>query len=193
MEEPSSEPLCLPSHQYGTGTSGRDDEVTIHHIIRFFLHDLINDFVGFLNLGIVMTSPFEMLLPSDSDTSSDAPSLHSPDLLFVRRANLGRLTPARLIGPADLVVEIVSDHSAARDAAEKFHEYQQAGIPEYWMIDPRPGRGGGAFYHLTPQGLYAPILPTAAEPRPSSQVLPGFWLPGGGVWEKMFPTWLTSW
>ena len=47
------------------------------------------------------------------------------------REHLERLTEARLSGPADLVVEVVSDDSVARDRADKFYEYQAAGITEY--------------------------------------------------------------
>ncbi|NJN67383.1 MAG: Uma2 family endonuclease [Chloroflexaceae bacterium] len=163
----------------------QDVETLLHTIIRFFLYDLINDFAGFLNLGVVLAAPFEMQLNSGQ-------SPHSPDLLFVRRSNLNRLTPERLDGPADLVVEIVSDHRAPGDDPRKLWEYQQAGVPEYWIVDPRPGSKGGAFYHLTPEGFYAPILPDAFGHRASSRVLPGFWLPGGWLWESMFPTWVIS-
>ncbi len=44
------------------------------------------------------------------------------------------------IGMADLVIEVVSDDSVARDRADKFYEYQTAGIQEYWIIDPHPIR-----------------------------------------------------
>ena len=40
---------------------------------------------------------------------------------------------------ADLVVEVVSESSADRhrDLVEKRSEYEKAGIPEYWIVDPR--------------------------------------------------------
>lgn len=42
-----------------------------------------------------------------------------------------------LDGPADLVVGIVSPDSVGRDRGEKFYEYAQGGVPEYWLIDPQ--------------------------------------------------------
>ncbi len=45
-------------------------------------------------------------------------------------------TEAYTVG-ADLVIEVVSDDAPMRDLQTKRHEYAQAGIPEYWIVDPR--------------------------------------------------------
>jgi len=98
-----------------------------------------------------------------------------PDLLFVAQEHLDRLSEARLSGPADLVIEVVSDDSVARDRADKFYEYQAAGIPEYWIIDSRPGRSRVDFYVLDHQGRYQPV-PADSDGRYHATVLPGLWL-----------------
>ena len=36
-------------------------------------------------------------------------------------------------------MEIVSPDDPNRDLVEKRREYAAAGIPEYWIVDPRPG------------------------------------------------------
>lgn len=38
---------------------------------------------------------------------------------------------------AGLVVEVVSEDNAERDLVTKRREYTEAGIPEYWIVDPR--------------------------------------------------------
>ena len=38
---------------------------------------------------------------------------------------------------ADLVVEVVSLDDPNRDLVEKRVDYAEAGIPEYWIVDPR--------------------------------------------------------
>jgi Uma2 family endonuclease len=48
---------------------------------------------------------------------------------------LDRLNEARLSGPSDLVVEVISDDGVARDWINKFYEYQETGIQEYWSLD----------------------------------------------------------
>ena len=82
---------------------------------------------------------------------------------------------ARLSGPADLVVEVVSDESVARDRTDKFYEYQAAGIQEYWILDPLPGCMQADFCVLEDQGRYRPV-PVDSNGRYASTVLAGFWL-----------------
>jgi Uma2 family endonuclease len=38
---------------------------------------------------------------------------------------------------ADLVMEVVSEDDPDRDLQTKRDEYAEAGIPEYWIVDPR--------------------------------------------------------
>jgi Uma2 family endonuclease len=59
-----------------------------------------------------------------------------PDLLVVRDARDPRRQNAYWLG-ADLVVEIVSPDDPERDTVVKRKDYAQAGIPEYWIIDPQ--------------------------------------------------------
>lgn len=62
-----------------------------------------------------------------------------PDAVVVLNASQGIVTPQRLIGPPDIVIEITSPSTAAydRDAVTgKRGAYAQAGIPEYWIVDP---------------------------------------------------------
>jgi Uma2 family endonuclease len=63
----------------------------------------------------------------------------------------------------------------ARDRADKFYEYQAAGVQEYWIIDPRPGYERVDFYVLDEQGRYRPV-PVDPDGRYHSTVLVGFWL-----------------
>jgi Uma2 family endonuclease len=38
---------------------------------------------------------------------------------------------------ADLVMEVVSEDDPDRDWIDKRRDYAEAGIPEYWIVDPR--------------------------------------------------------
>jgi Uma2 family endonuclease len=103
----------------------------------------------------------------------DGPA-REPDLLFIAQEHLDRCTETRVSGPADLIVEVVSDDSVSRDRSDKFYEYQAAGVREYWIIDPRPGYERADFYVLDTRGRYQPV-PIAPDGRYHSTVLAGFW------------------
>ena len=103
-----------------------------------------------------------------------------PDLLFVAQEHLERLEETHLDGPADLVVEVVSPESAERDRGTKFYEYEKAGIPEYWLIDPQ--REQAEFYHLDAQGHYRLVSPDV-EGVYRSKVICDFWLRVAWLWQ----------
>ena len=58
-----------------------------------------------------------------------------PDLLLLRDAADPRRQNRFWLG-ADLVVEVVSEDDPERDTVEKVADYAEAGIPEYWIVNP---------------------------------------------------------
>ncbi len=138
-----------------------------HQNLVSFLTTLLRSFVDFLDLGHVLTAPSEMRVYPDGRA-------REPDILFVATENSHRLEENRLTGPADLIVEVISTESVARDRTEKFYEYQEAGVREYWLIDPRPGRERADFWVLDEKGQYQPVPLKNGVYR--STLLTGFWL-----------------
>lgn len=152
---------------------------TRHQVIANFLEGLLTFFVRFFNLGRVLDAPFEMKPTPESNS-------REPDILFVAREHLDRLTEERLAGPADLVVELISDSSVARDRSDKFYEYEEAGIREYWVIDPRPGKERADFWVLDDAGRYRPV-PIDDDGAYRSTVIEGFWLNVNWLWDEELP------
>lgn len=150
-----------------------------HQLLKKFLVGLLDAYAQAKDLGVILDAPFVMKL------GPDLPA-REPDILFVAKENLGRLRETHLDGPADLVVEIVSPESAARDRGVKFYEYEAAGVREYWLIDPE--REEAEFYVLR-EGRYRLVYPEAGIFR--SLVLPGFWLSTFWLWRKPLPPVLT--
>jgi Uma2 family endonuclease len=62
-------------------------------------------------------------------------ALREPDLLLVLDKSDPRAQDAFWLG-ADLVVEIVSPDHPERDTEQKGREYAEAGIAEYWIVNP---------------------------------------------------------
>lgn len=152
---------------------------TSHQMMLMFFSSLLNDFVGFFNLGVVIMAPFEMVIGGGKVS-------RQPDLLFVSRANMDNLDFDRLNGAADLVIEIVSEASANRDYRGKYYEYQHAGVKEYWVVDPRPDKQYIYVYWLDPTGRYQSLVPDRHS-RYHSRVLPGFWVHTTWLWQGVLP------
>lgn len=152
---------------------------TLHQSLVQFLSALLALFVQFFRLGKVIHAPFEM------KAAPDGPA-REPDILFIASEHLERLTAERLQGPADLVIEIVSDESVTRDRVDKLYEYEEAGVREYWIIDPRPRRHRAEFYVRDERGQFQPALPDRERVYHSTAV-PGFWLRVDWLWAEELP------
>jgi Uma2 family endonuclease len=152
---------------------------TIHQDIILFLATLMSHHARLLDLGKVMIAPYNMHMVF-------VRSSRQPDLIFIGRVHLDRITADRLEGPADLAVEVISPDSVTRDKRDKLLEYQQAGIPEYWVVDPRERHRAVEPYLLSDRGVYEPISPDA-DGRLNSTVMPGFWLDPSWLWQGPLP------
>ncbi len=62
--------------------------------------------------------------------------MREPDVVFMLAENRNRRGNS-FWERADLVMEVVSDDDPQRDLVLKRDEYAKAGIPEYWIVDPR--------------------------------------------------------
>ncbi|MBI4616661.1 MAG: Uma2 family endonuclease, partial [Planctomycetes bacterium] len=159
-----------------------DGEVTtsmpteVHQTIVRFLLILLASFVQAMKLGIVHIAPRPM-------RATPGGPAREPDLFFVATEHLDRLEEQQLAGPADLAVEVISDDSVGRDRGEKFYEYEEAGVREYWIVDPRPGRQRADFYVLDLAGKYRPV-PIPADGIYRSAVIAGLSLRVDRLWAE---------
>jgi len=151
----------------------------VHVRLASFFVTLLRLFVHRFDLGEVVGSPVQM-------RRLDATVLRGPNVLFVTKAYLDRMTADRVEGAADLVIEIISDESVGRDRGDKFDEYERAGVGEYWIADPRPGRLRFDAWVRGDDQKFQIILP-AADGRYHSTVVPGFWLRPDWLWQNPLP------
>jgi Uma2 family endonuclease len=140
-------------------------------------------FDGFLELttgGRVLGDPVLMKL-------ENVPSSRAPDLQVLLPERLHQLRRNQVIGPANLVVEVVSQGSRRTDTVDKLREYEVGGVPEYWLFDHL--RKTEKFYQLNDEGVYEDVEPDEnglyhSKALPGlvldvslfrRQKLPGFW------------------
>lgn len=84
--------------------------------------------VEFAGIGRVFAAPVDVELAPDT--------VVQPDVIVILNANLARITPSRIVGPPDLVVEVMSPSTAGYDRREKQDAYAVAGVREYSVADP---------------------------------------------------------
>ncbi len=98
-----------------------------HQSIAAHLYEVLRDFVREYG-GKVLFAPLRLRIREGK--------FREPDLVLVRDARDARRQNRFWLG-ADLVVEIVSPDEPKRDLVDKRRDYAEAGIPEYWIVDPR--------------------------------------------------------
>lgn len=98
-----------------------------HQAVVNFLETLLTAFVRFFRLGVVLSASFEIKLWPGGPA-------REPDILFVAEESRERLTEERLVGPADLIVEVISDDSVARDRSDNISYQYQARKGRIWPL-----------------------------------------------------------
>lgn len=93
-------------------------------------------------LGVLVSAPVGVVLDDENGLQ--------PDLIYVSREHLHIITERGVGGAPDLVVELLSPSTRNRDRGVKLRRYAAAGVPHYWIVDPR-SRALEA-YRLTDEG-----------------------------------------
>ncbi len=107
-------PAPVPEHQ---GASGELFFLTQTHIRSRQLG------------GRLYSAPIGVVLDEDNGLQ--------PDLVYISRERLGIIGDKAIEGAPDLVVEILSPGTRSRDRGKKLQRYAAAGVPHYWIVDPR--------------------------------------------------------
>ena len=98
-----------------------------HESLQAWLLKVIGQYVEDAGLGEA--------LGSRSGIRVSPTSLPEPDLVYFSEEHRDRLQPSGAHGTPDLAIEILDSTAARRDAVRKQAQFQDAGIPELWVID----------------------------------------------------------
>ena len=79
----------------------------------------------------IRSAPYDVRLHAAGD---DDDTVVQPDIVVI--CDHSKLDAKGCNGAPDLVIEILSGSSASRDKVLKFNRYLNAGVREYWIIDP---------------------------------------------------------
>lgn len=126
------------------------------------LYVALRAFVRERDLGTVRYAPLPVRLWPGK--------IREPDILFVSKEHADRIGE-KFYGPPDLVVEVTSSSTWRTDRLEKPVEYAQAGVSEYWIVDP-DARTIEVF--VLREGAYVLSGKWGMGERARSEVLEGF-------------------
>jgi Uma2 family endonuclease len=135
------------------------------------LHGYIWPYVHQRGLGELFSAPVGVVLDDENGLQ--------PDLVYVSRERAGIIAERGIEGAPDLVVEVLSPSTRGRDRGIKMRRYAAAGVPHYWIVDPRsrsvePYRLGEQGYEQV--GTYGP----GSTFRP--ELFPGLEIPIDDLW-----------
>lgn len=141
----------------------------------FWLGGLLDLYVEEKDLGKVYGSRVALRLDDHNGPE--------PDLMFVRKQRLHLVKRGHIAGPPDLAAELVSPDSIERDYEKKRRLYEEAGIPEYWIVDEIEEKV--TVLRLDAHGKYREVRPKKGILR--SQEVDGFWLRTERLWQNPRP------
>ncbi|MCA9970544.1 MAG: Uma2 family endonuclease [Anaerolineales bacterium] len=140
---------------------------TRHQSASFALAVALHLHVKENGLGRVFEAPIDVLLP-------ELASPVQPDVLFIAASRLAIVKEKFIDGVPDLIVEVLSPGNPDHDRRTKFNLYAQAGVTEYWIVDPDACR---ADVYALRGHAYVPFGSFGPEDTAQSELLPDFRVP----------------
>jgi Uma2 family endonuclease len=107
-----------------------------------------------------------------------------PNLMVILNPRRAAPEDYMLDGAADICIEVVSESSVARDRGEKFVEYEQGGVREYWIFDYR--RKEAILYRRNEEGVFA-RQSEDEEGNYRTPLLPGLVINVPTLWREKLP------
>jgi len=133
---------------------------------------------GFLensDIGTAYVAPIDVILPRKIGDPVQ------PDIVVIHRESLHIIDELNIQGAPDLVVEVMSPSNPAHDRRLKYDLYAEAGVQEYWIIDPH---NRSVEIHVLNYGNYEQLGKWGEGETARSVVLKAFSVPV----EEIIPT-----
>ena len=113
----------------------------------------------------VFVAPFDVRLPIKS--AKKETTVVQPDISIICDDN--KLDEKGCNGAPDLIIEILSPNNTKHDLHTKFNLYQEAGVLEYWLVEPTEKI---VFVYVLKDGIYIGLKPIVEGEKIKSQLFP---------------------
>ncbi len=102
---------------------------SFHQLIAGEVHRQISNFI--IDKG---GSCIPFISPIDVQLDNDEKTMIEPDVIII--CNRDQIIPSNILGAPDFVLEVISPGTKRKDYTIKLSKYQNAGVREYWLVDP---------------------------------------------------------
>jgi Uma2 family endonuclease len=83
----------------------------------------------------VYSAPFDVILPTKGKDFMQSDKVVQPDIVVICKPDL--IKERGCFGVPDWIIEILSPHTTKKDIQDKYNLYEEAGVKEYWIVEPR--------------------------------------------------------
>lgn len=125
--------VCFPAdgrrHEIIDGDHYMNPALSTYHqtVSKRLQHQLYTK-IELAGLGLVFNAPVDVQL-TDHD-------IVQPDLVVILKSKEQIITPSKIKGTPDLIVEIISPSTVGNDRSLKKALFERTGVSEYWIADP---------------------------------------------------------
>ena len=151
----------------------------IHQRISSCLHNELYNYLKGKKCE-VYAAPFDVRLSRKTNEDRDVITVLQPDICVI--CDESKLDYRGCIGAPDIVIEILSPGNNSVELKNKYEEYEQASVAEYWVVSPQDTTF--LVYTLT-AGKYQPSRLMVAGDVVKSSVLEGFSVDLADLFDKV--------
>jgi len=119
----------------------------------------------------VFPAPFDVRLPvKNKKKDNEVTTVVQPDICVI--CDETKIDERGCCGAPDLVIEILSPHNSSHDVKTKYELYEEAGVKEYWIVNPEIENV--VVFILNGKGKFEQAKVYAGDGTISSVVIAGF-------------------
>lgn len=126
----------------------------------------------------VYAAPFDvrLLIPNGKKDTT----VVQPDICVI--CDETKLDEQGCNGAPDLIIEILSPNNSKHDIDTKFNLYQEAGVPEYWIVEPTEKM---VLVYTLQNGIYIGLKPCSVDETITSPLFPEMKIAVLAVFDKI--------
>jgi len=141
-----------------------------HQRISWHLNGLLFNYLNGKKCE-AFSAPFDVRLPRKSKDDKDIITVLQPDICII--CDPSKVEEKGCLGAPDIVIEILSPFTNKKELKYKHEVYQEAGVKEYWVVDPRE-KSLQIYLHINGKLLASGHLYAEDNDIVTTPILPGF-------------------